>query len=152
VGDIFRTRPASPCGPPNLLYSGYWVSSRGKTGRNVALTIHPSSSAEVKERVELYICLPPPLLWAFVAHSRMNVTFLLFSHYCAVPLCQSLLCPVRYPFNVNPLLLAAKVSVNYPSFEHTSVQHITVNVRFLLSTLRAGIGNVCLWLADTCHV
>jgi hypothetical protein len=30
----------------------------------------PKSSAEVKERIELYLCSP---LWAFVAYSRVNV-------------------------------------------------------------------------------
>jgi len=28
-GEIFRTHPDRPLGPPNLLYSGYWVSLPG---------------------------------------------------------------------------------------------------------------------------
>ena len=42
-GEIFRTRPDRPWGPPSLLYNGYrrWP--------------HTPSSAEVKERVELYL-------------------------------------------------------------------------------------------------
>jgi hypothetical protein len=29
-GEIFRTRPDLPCGPPSLLYSGYQVFPEGK--------------------------------------------------------------------------------------------------------------------------
>jgi len=48
------------------------------SGRSVALTTHPSSSAEVKERVELYLYSP---FWAFVACSRV-----IFTIYCHDPL------------------------------------------------------------------
>jgi hypothetical protein len=53
-GEIFHTHPNGPWGPPSLLYSGYRVSFQGvkRPGRGLN---HPSpSSAEVKERVELY--------------------------------------------------------------------------------------------------
>ena len=72
-GEIFRARPDRPWGPSSLLYSGYRVSFPGvkRPGRGVD---HPLPfSAEVKERVELYI-YPP--LWAFVACYRVNFTFL----------------------------------------------------------------------------
>jgi hypothetical protein len=29
-GEIFRTRPDQPWGPPSLLYNGYWVFPRAK--------------------------------------------------------------------------------------------------------------------------
>jgi hypothetical protein len=32
-GEIFRTRPDWPWGPPSLLYNGYRVISRGKVAR-----------------------------------------------------------------------------------------------------------------------
>ena len=48
---------------------GYRAYSRGLSGRGVALTTHPPSSAKVKERVELYI--PPPK--AFVVCYRVNL-------------------------------------------------------------------------------
>jgi hypothetical protein len=54
-GEIFRIRPDRPWGPPSLLYNGYRVFPGGKErpGRGVD---HPlTSSAEVKERVELYL-------------------------------------------------------------------------------------------------
>ena len=48
--------------------------SRGQSGRGVALIAHPSS-AEVKERVELYL-YPPP---SGMAYSSENFTFA-FTH------------------------------------------------------------------------
>ena len=55
-GEIFRTPPARPWGPPSLLYN--WVPSLspgGVKGQGRGVD-HPSpSSAEVEERVELYL-------------------------------------------------------------------------------------------------
>jgi hypothetical protein len=54
----FRTLPYRPCVPPSLLYSEYRVSFPGlkRPGRGV---YHPhKSSAEVKERVQLYLYSP----------------------------------------------------------------------------------------------
>jgi hypothetical protein len=52
--EIFRTRPDRPWGPP-ILHSLYRVIPEGKRpGRGV--NHPPPSSAEVKERVELYLC------------------------------------------------------------------------------------------------
>ena len=59
-GEIFRSRPDRRWGPPSLLYSGYQASYLGvkRPGRGVD---HPlSSSTEIKERVELYLCSPSP--------------------------------------------------------------------------------------------
>ena len=41
VGEIFRTSPYRPWGPPSLLYSGYRVFPGVKSGRGVTLTPHP---------------------------------------------------------------------------------------------------------------
>jgi len=49
-GEIFRTRPDRFCGPPSLLYNGYWVK---RPGRGVD-HLQPSS-AKVKDRVKLYL-------------------------------------------------------------------------------------------------
>ena len=56
-GEIFRTHPDRTCGPPCLLYTGYPVIPEGQT---VGLWLWPPTptSAEVKERVDLYISCP----------------------------------------------------------------------------------------------
>jgi hypothetical protein len=40
-GEIFRTCPDRPWGPPSLLYNGYRGFPGGKNGRGVMLTTHP---------------------------------------------------------------------------------------------------------------
>jgi len=40
-GEIFRTCPDRPWGPPTLLYNGYRVFSGVKSGRGVTLNPHP---------------------------------------------------------------------------------------------------------------
>jgi len=54
-GEIFRSCPDRPWGPPSLLYNGYRVTFPGvkRPGRGF-YRWHPSS-AEVKERVQLYL-------------------------------------------------------------------------------------------------
>ena len=61
-GEIFRTHPDRPWGPPSLLYNGYRVSFPGvmRPGRGVE-----HLSAEVKERVEIYLYSPSGLLGLF---------------------------------------------------------------------------------------
>jgi hypothetical protein len=51
---IFHTRPDWPWGPLSLLYNGYQVFPRGKAAGAWRWLPTPSS-AEVKERVELYL-------------------------------------------------------------------------------------------------
>jgi hypothetical protein len=59
-GEIFRTRPDRPWGPPSLLYNGYRVFPGGKSGRGVVLTTHPLQSP--RSRMSRAIPLLP--LWA----------------------------------------------------------------------------------------
>ena len=40
-GEIFRTCPDRPWGPPSLLYNAYPVLHGGKSGQGVMLTPHP---------------------------------------------------------------------------------------------------------------
>jgi len=63
VGKISRTRPDRPRDLPNFLYNGYGVSFLGENGRVVALTTHPPSSAELEEKVQLYVCSPTGPPW-----------------------------------------------------------------------------------------
>jgi hypothetical protein len=62
-GGIFHNLPDRPWGPPSLLYNGYRVFPRGvkRPGRGVDHS--PASSAEVKERVELYLYSPSGPSW-----------------------------------------------------------------------------------------
>ena len=46
-GEIFRTHPDRPSGPPNLLYSGYRVFP--ESGQRVPLTTHPHLAARLKK-------------------------------------------------------------------------------------------------------
>jgi len=55
-GEIFRTRPDRPWGPP--LYNGYRVSFPGVKRPGRSVDHPPSSSAQFKERVELYLYSP----------------------------------------------------------------------------------------------
>jgi len=49
---------------PAYLYNGYWVFPEGKAARVWRCVGHsPPSSAEVKERIELYIYSPSEPLW-----------------------------------------------------------------------------------------
>jgi hypothetical protein len=58
-GEIFRSRPDRLWGPPSLLYNGYRVSFPGVKRPGRGVDHPPSFSAEVKERVELYLYPPP---------------------------------------------------------------------------------------------
>jgi hypothetical protein len=57
-GEIFRTSPDRPWGPPSILYDGYRVFPGGKVRPGRDTDPSPPSSAEVKNRVELYLYSP----------------------------------------------------------------------------------------------
>jgi hypothetical protein len=57
-GEIFRTRSNRSWGPPSLLYNEYRVSFPGVKRPGLGVNHPPPSSAEVKERVDLYLCSP----------------------------------------------------------------------------------------------
>ena len=59
-GEIFGTRPDRFWGPPNLLYNGYRAFTGSKAPGAWRWPPTPSS-AEVKERVGLYIYFPMDL-------------------------------------------------------------------------------------------
>ena len=52
--EIFRTRPHRPLDSFSLLYSGYWLSFPAVKRQGRGVDQPDASSAEVKERVELY--------------------------------------------------------------------------------------------------
>ena len=55
VGEIFRTCPYRPWGPPSLVYNGYRVFPGGKERPGRDTEPSPPSSAVGHERVELYL-------------------------------------------------------------------------------------------------
>jgi hypothetical protein len=57
-GEIFRTCPDRPWDPPNLLYKGYRIFPGGKLRAGRDADPSPPSSAEVKNRVDLYLYSP----------------------------------------------------------------------------------------------
>jgi hypothetical protein len=57
-GEIFRTCPDWPWGPPGLLYNGYQVFPGGKEQPRHDADPSPPSSAIGHERVELYLYSP----------------------------------------------------------------------------------------------
>jgi hypothetical protein len=54
-GEIFRTDPDLPLGPTNFQYDGYQVPFSGVNRPGRGVYHPPPSSAEVEERVELYL-------------------------------------------------------------------------------------------------
>jgi hypothetical protein len=58
VGEIFRTRPDRPWGPPSLLQNGYRVSFPGVKGPGRGIDHPPPYSTVVKGRVEIYLYSP----------------------------------------------------------------------------------------------
>jgi hypothetical protein len=57
-GEISRTWPDRPLGPPSLLYNGYQVSPGGKKRPVREADPSPFSSAVGHERVEIYLYSP----------------------------------------------------------------------------------------------
>jgi hypothetical protein len=68
-GEIFRSRPDRPRGPPSLLYNGYRVSFPGVKRPGREAHHPPSSSAKVKERVELYLYSPSGPSWTVLGRT-----------------------------------------------------------------------------------
>ena len=54
-GEIFRTRPDQPWGPPSLLYNGCRVSFPGVKRPGRGVNHPPPPTAKVKAKVELYL-------------------------------------------------------------------------------------------------
>jgi hypothetical protein len=78
-GEIFRTCPDWPWGPPSLLYNGFRIFPGGKERPGRDADPSPPSSAVGHDRVELRVPLLP--LWAarplqsFSACTRVTFTF-----------------------------------------------------------------------------
>ena len=76
--EVFHTRPDRPCGPPSLLYSGYRVSFPGVKRPRRGVDHPPPSSADVKERVGLYLYSPSGPSWPVLErplHLPLRITY-----------------------------------------------------------------------------
>jgi hypothetical protein len=62
-GEIFRSRPNLPWGPPILVYNGYRVFFPGVKWPGRGVDYPPPASARVKERVKLYLYSPSGPSW-----------------------------------------------------------------------------------------
>jgi hypothetical protein len=74
-GESFRTRQNGPWDPPWLLYSAHWVSFSGVKRPVCGVKHPPPSSAEVKERIDLYLYSLSEPSWSLPERN------LLFLHY-----------------------------------------------------------------------
>ena len=70
-GEIFRTHPDRPWGPPSLLYGGYRVSFPEVKWLELGVSHPPPSSTEVKESVD-------PVVERNLPHLNINLKL---SHY-----------------------------------------------------------------------
>jgi hypothetical protein len=94
-GEIFSTRPDRPWSPPILLYSGYRVPLLGVKRPGRGVNHLPPTSAEVKERVELYMYLPSGPSWAVLGRTLpLTLTLPCMTEgkqnkvlYCCIHLC-----------------------------------------------------------------
>jgi hypothetical protein len=62
-GALFCTHPDRLSGPPSLLDNGHWVSFPGVQWPGRGVNHPPTSSAKVKERVQLYLHSPSGSSW-----------------------------------------------------------------------------------------
>jgi len=65
-GEIFRTRPDRSWGSPSLLYIGYLFTFSVVKRPGGGVDHPPTSTAEVKERVELYLYSPSGPSWPVI--------------------------------------------------------------------------------------
>jgi hypothetical protein len=70
-GEILRSRPSRPWGPPSLLYNRYRVSFPGVKRPGRGVDHPPSSSATVKERVQLYLYSPSGPSWPVLGRTLL---------------------------------------------------------------------------------
>ena len=79
-GEIFRTRPDRPWGPPTFLYNGYRVFFPAVKQPERGVDQPPHLAPRLKKRVVMPL-LP---LWAFLACYRVNFTHFGSSHITLV--------------------------------------------------------------------
>jgi hypothetical protein len=81
-GEIFRTSPDRPWGPPSVLYNGYWIfpGSKERPGRDADPS--PHSSAVGHEGAELYLYSPYGSYGLYKASVPVQVCTLPYICFC----------------------------------------------------------------------
>jgi hypothetical protein len=77
-GEIFRTCPDRPWGPPSPLYNAYRVSFSGIKRPGSGVERPPPSRAEVKEWVKLFLSSPSGPSWRFLKWPSGYLAIFLF--------------------------------------------------------------------------
>jgi len=80
--DIFLTHPDWPWCQPSFVYNGYWVSFPRvkRQGRGFDHS-HTPYSAQVKERVELYIYSSSGALWPVLGRTLLSLMLVASLHF-----------------------------------------------------------------------
>jgi hypothetical protein len=81
-GEIFSTRPDRPWGLPSLLYNGYRVCFPGVKRPGRGVDHPPSSSARVKERVELYLYSSSGPSWSLLGRTLPYIFAIVYGYLC----------------------------------------------------------------------
>jgi len=125
-GEIFRTRPDRPCGPPSVLCNGYQVFSDGKA---TGVWRWPStpSIAEVKRIVELYLYSPSGSSWPVVGWTLPLLLPLLLPITCTDSVC------------IEVITLCSAMSVN----EHVTTKCMSIKIYMLWDSVLSVVTLVC---------
>ena len=99
--------PDLPWGVPSLLYSGYRVSLSGIKRPGCGVDHLPLSTAEVKEKVELYIYSPTRLSFPVLRHTFNFLTF----HLRLVP---------RYTPSLYAFMMSTGLQVYYNTHKYSA--------------------------------
>jgi len=134
MGEIFRTRPYRPWGPPSILYNEYQVSFPGIKRPDRDLYHPPTLSAEVKESVELYLYYPLGLYGLFLADLYRTFKVVLTVNKCSfVVLCDIML---NFLFFVSMILTFPLQSVDSQQSSFTFVHIFLRQLDFPLQSSR----------------
>ena len=109
-GEIFRTCPERPWGPPCLLYNGYRVIPGGKERPDRDADPSPPSSAVGHERVELYLYSPYGPYGLYRASVPVQG--------CTLPLPFSVCISVTHKVRDSSVAIATRYGLDGPGIEY----------------------------------